>query len=922
MSQITSSVGLISGINTEDIISQLISLEQRPIRNIERRNETLQSQQTAFQEINSRLLGLRSSADNFATQRTFQSTTASSSNESVLTASSNNTAIPGNTSFRVAQLVSGQQTVTNGFADRNATPVGEGTLTFDRGESRLSRRTELAQLNGGRGIERGEIRITDRSGASTLVDLSAAITVDDVIEKINDATGVNVIASAQGDRFVLEDASGSTAGDLLVAEVGGSTTAADLGLSGTSSTATLEGDSVNRIGADTALSLLNDGNGVEIRQNLDDFSIDVAGGTTHNINLESAQTLGDVIDAINDQTGGDVTASVNPNGNGVQLVDNTGTGGLAITELNSKAATDLGLTLGTTSGDTLTGSRVVAAMNSTLLRNLNGGDGVAAGSISVTNSANATTSVDLSAARSVSEVLDAVNASGAGVTARLNDSGNGIALIDEAGGTGDLVIAEDGSTTAADLGLVGTFADGKAESGNLQYRYVTNNTSLENLGIRQGKFLIRDANGASATIDLTQNESNVGDVIREINGITNALGVEVDARINDNGDGIELLDTATSGASGILVQGVEGTTAEDLGILGAAENPGDSISGSFEQSIEITDTDTLEDVVQKINDAGVAVSAGIINDGSAGNAFRLSLTSKGSGTDSAFVFDDEGMGFGARNFSEAQDAVVFFGSDPTNSLALTSSSNRLQNVIPGVDIDLKSVSEQPVQLTINRDTEAITSAAESFVESFNSLVDSINKHDSFNAETEERGLLLGDSTVARIRSSVYNAVINPNREIPGQFNSLSEVGIRVGEGAKLRFDSDEFLAAFAEDPEGVEQLFTFEQTEENADGEETVVAQGIGKEISELLKSLTDAQGPLQRRVDTLEGQVQLNQDRIESLQESVEAKRERLEREFTQMELALAQIQDQQSALSQLANLAGGGGGGGGSSLGSLGGS
>ncbi|MFW5682719.1 MAG: flagellar filament capping protein FliD, partial [Phycisphaeraceae bacterium] len=626
---------------------------------------------------------------------------------------------------------------------------------------------------------------------------------------------------------------------------------------------------------------------------------------------DSIENLGDVIDAINDQTAGDVTASVNPDGTGLQLVDNTGTGGLAITDLNSKAATDLGLTIGSTSGDTLTGSRVVAAMNSKLLRNLNGGDGVAAGAISVTNSAGATTSIDLSAARSVSEVLDAINDAGAGVTASLNEAGNGIELIDDAGGTGDLVIEEDGSTTAADLGLAGTFTDGRANSGNLQFRYVTNNTSLEDLGVRQGKFLIRDANGNSATIDLTQNESSIGEVIREINGITNALGVEVEARINENGDGIELLDTATDGASGILVQGVEGSTAEDLGILGTAENPGDSISGSFEQSIEITDTDTLEDVVQKINDAGVGVSAGIINDGAAGNSFRLSLTSRDSGSDSAFVFDDGGMGFGARNFSEARDAVVFFGADAANSLALTSTSNRLEDVIPGVDVDLKSVSEQPVQLTINRDTEAITSAAESFVESFNSLVDAINKYDSYDEENEERGLLLGDSTVARIRSSVYNAVINPNREIPGQFDSLSEVGIRVGEGAKLEFNSDKFLAAFAEDPEGVEQLFTFKQTEENADGEEEIIAQGIGREISELLKDLTDAQGPLQRRVNTIEGQVQLNKDRIEAIEDSVEAKQERLEREFTQMELALAQIQDQQSALSQLANLASGGGGG-----------
>lgn len=906
MGQISSSIGLISGINTEDIINQLMSIEERPKRSIERRNSLLQSQQTAFQEINAKLLALRGSAEGFSTQRTFQSTNAISSNESVLTATSNTSATPGNYSFTVAQLVSGQQTVTRGFADRDATPVGAGTLTFDRGESRLEQRTELAQLNGGDGIQRGYIRVTDRSGATSLVDLSSAVTVDDVIEKINATSGVNVFASVDGDRLVLEDASGSTAGDLTVANVGASTTASDLGLAGSSSTNTLEGAQVNRVGEDTALSLLNDGNGVEIRANLADFSIGVAGGTTHDINLEAARTLGDVVSAINDQTGGDVTASINPDGTGLQLVDNTGAAGMTLTELNSKAATDLGLTLGTTAGDTLTGSRVIAAMNSKLLRNLNGGDGVAAGSIAVTNSAGAATNIDLSAARSVSEVIDAINDAGAGVSARLNDAGNGIALTDQAGGAGDLVVNEAGSTTAADLGLLGTFSGGEADSGNLQYRYVTNNTTLEDLGVAKGRFLLTDANGNNTTIDLTQNESTIGDVIREINGIANAQGVEVEARINDNGDGIELVDTATGGASGISVEAVEGTIAADLGILGAAENPGDTISGSFEKSIELTDTDTLQDVVRKINEADLGVSAGVINDGSAGNAFRLSLTSEKAGTDAAFVFDDGGLGFGASNLGEARDAVVFFGSDdPATSLAITSRSNRLEDVIPGVDIDLNSVSDSPVQLTINRDTEAITQAASSFVKAFNGLVDAINKHDSYNAETEERGLLLGDATVARIRSSVYNAVINPNNDLPGQFESLSEVGITVGDGAKLRFDQDRFLSAFAEDPEAVEDLFTYKLTEEDADGEEQVVSRGIGVEINELLEDLTAAEGPLQRKVDTIEDQVQLNKDRIESITEGIEAKRERLQREFVQMELALAQMQDQQSALSQLQGIA-----------------
>ena len=908
---ITSSVGLISGINTGDIIDQLTELERRPIKNIERRNATLQAQTTAYQSINAQLLAMSNAVSAWTDDGTFRATTASSSNESVLAATSNNTAIPGNYAFTVKQLVSGQQTITRGFADRDASPFGATTLTFDSGKSRLDAKTELAQLNGGEGVERGRIRITDRAGNTAVVDLSTATTVDEVIEKINAAGSINVVASVDGDRFTLGDASGGTAVDLKVENVGNANTAGSLGLLGSSATGVLEGQQVNRVGLDTSLGRLNDGNGVEIRQNLDDFSIGVAGGATHNIDLSAAQTLGDVINTINDQTGGEVTASINAAGTGLELVDNTGTGGLTITELNSKAATDLGLAVGTTpAGDTMTGSRIVASMNSKLLRNLNGGEGVAAGAIDITNSAGATTAVDLANARSIDEVLKAINDSGAGVTAALNAAGNGLEITDHAGGAGDLTIADNGSTTAADLGLDQTSANGSINSGNLQYRYVTFNTRLDDLGVGSGKFTITDANGNNARIDLTQGEATIGEVIREINGLAAAQGAEVEARINDQGDGIELVDSSTGGTQGIRVTNDEGTAAQDLGIVGQAENPGEGLSGSFETAIEITADDTLEDVVQKINDAEIGVAAGIVNDGSAGNPFRLSLTSREAGTDAAFVFDDGGLGLNARNFAEARDAVAFFGSaDPAQALAITSTSNRLDNVIPGVDLDLLSTSDQPVQVTISENTQAITDSVSGFTEAFNGLVDTLNQFDSYNQETEERGILLGDSAVARVRRSIYDAVLNPNNDLSGQYKALSQVGITVGSGAKLQFDQDKFLAAWQEDPKAVRELFTFEQFELDEEGEQVeddngdpiVVSQGIGVEIKKLIERLSGGSGPIQSQVDLLGDRVELNNQRIESLEEAVAEKRARLEREFSQMELALAQIQDQQSALSQL---------------------
>ena len=85
MGTITSSVGLISGLDTESIISQLIAVESRPIVTIQERNAVLESQQVAFQQVNASLLGLRNAASNLAGETAFIQTTASSSDEAVAT---------------------------------------------------------------------------------------------------------------------------------------------------------------------------------------------------------------------------------------------------------------------------------------------------------------------------------------------------------------------------------------------------------------------------------------------------------------------------------------------------------------------------------------------------------------------------------------------------------------------------------------------------------------------------------------------------------------------------------------------------------------------------------------------------------------------------------------------------------------------
>src|SRR5262249_25278479 len=154
------------------------------------------------------------------------------------------------------------------------------------------------------------------------------------------------------------------------------------------------------------------------------------------------------------------------------------------------------------------------------------------------------TSIDLSSAMdgSLSQVVDLINASGANVTAALNDAGNGLLITDTSGGSGNLIIA---GNAAAELGIdtAGVASDTR-RGDDLALRYVSEATRLGDLnygrGIGLGTFRVTDGVGQQFTVSIGKDAKNVYDIISEFNGQADAAGAKVAARVNDTGDGIVL----------------------------------------------------------------------------------------------------------------------------------------------------------------------------------------------------------------------------------------------------------------------------------------------------------------------------------------------------------------------------------------------
>ena len=269
--------GLATGMDTTSVIDQLVQLERRPIYNYQQEISELEMTKGAWRDVNSRLDNLEDKTTDLKLSSTYNSRSASSSNEDVVTASASNDSNEANYSITVNNVASTQR-ISGNRLDNSTTAIkdltGFGSIAAENN----------VQING------TDITIND---SDTLTDIS---------NKINDAeAGVN--ASIVDNHLVLE--STDTGEKNQIALVDDNDLFKSLGVLQT-------GDNDNSLStnlmevkdADTALGLTGS------------FQIDVEGGTgTGEITVDETTTLNDLKSQI-DAIGGDLSASVTDEGNG------------------------------------------------------------------------------------------------------------------------------------------------------------------------------------------------------------------------------------------------------------------------------------------------------------------------------------------------------------------------------------------------------------------------------------------------------------------------------------------------------------------------------------------------------------------------------------------------------------------------------
>src|SRR3954452_3685434 len=155
------STGLISGMDTGSLITQLMQVEANPQTLLKNKLTAIQADAAAYRAVNTRFDALKTAAEALTKPATW-STTKASSSSSTVTASSGSSALPGSVTFAVTAL-----------ATTHAV-VSDATWTAPTVEFGLS---SLEVWNADRTVQTGTIPVPSSKAGSpaTLADAVAAI---------------------------------------------------------------------------------------------------------------------------------------------------------------------------------------------------------------------------------------------------------------------------------------------------------------------------------------------------------------------------------------------------------------------------------------------------------------------------------------------------------------------------------------------------------------------------------------------------------------------------------------------------------------------------------------------------------------------------------------------------------------------------
>ncbi|WP_298717817.1 flagellar filament capping protein FliD [uncultured Oceanisphaera sp.] len=312
---------------------------------------------------------------------------------------------------------------------------------------------------------------------------------------------------------------------------------------------------------------------------------------------------------------------------------------------------------------------------------------------------------------------------------------------------------------------------------------------------------------------------------------------------------------------------------------------------------------TLAEVAEAVNNSedNKGVRATVVTDDTGS---RLVFFADKTGTESQITVSATGNadGEGGADLATLDDALttVQAAKDAVVTIdgaTVTSQTNEIENAIQGVTLDLKKINDAPdgekpdTKLTIGYDKKTVESNLKGFVTAFNKVMGTINQLTAYDAETERAGPLNGDGSTRNLTSQIRNMLSEPIEGAVAPIKTLTDLGITSKQDGTIELDDDILKKQVEDNFERIGLLFASEK--------------GVSNKLDEMLESFVGKEGVLTERDKSLNEQMaKLDKDAVD-FELYMEKFEERTYKQFTSMDIMVAQLNQQLSAVtSAFANM------------------
>ncbi|MCG8708917.1 flagellar filament capping protein FliD [Brenneria sp. 4F2] len=334
---------------------------------------------------------------------------------------------------------------------------------------------------------------------------------------------------------------------------------------------------------------------------------------------------------------------------------------------------------------------------------------------------------------------------------------------------------------------------------------------------------------------------------------------------------------------------VSATQSDKTSALSSADSTLTLNVGGTTKEISLTsDQTSLNGLVSAINGAGAGVTASVIQSGD--SSYQLVLSSNDTGEASTMTIsstDDTlnniiGYDSSAGSGSMTQAVAAQDASLSVNGVSVTRSSNTVTDVpSEGVTLTLTAVSTATETLSISTSTDDLTTAVQTWVDSYNSLLSTFSSLTAYTDDDDSTndGALVGDSLLRGVKNKLKSLLSS------GQSNDtyqvLSQLGIsKSSTDGTLSIDSTALSTALSKNGDDVKAFFV-------GDGSTT----GLATQMVSAIKTYTEDDGLID---DTLDGITDI-QTKLSEKKTATEARiaaiMDRYSTQFTKLDVLVSEL-------------------------------